>query len=489
MRVPSQLYSTSLALLTDFYQLTMAQAAWRTGVEGKETSFHLLFRETPFRGGYTIACGLEQAIDYVSSWRLSDEDVAYLAEVPARGGGPLFEEPFLEHLRGLHLACDIDAVPGGTLVFPQEPILRVRGPVVGCMLLESPLLNLINFPTLIATKAARVCQAARGDPVIEFGLRRAQGIDGALTASRAAYVGGCASTSNVLAGRLFGIPVSGTQAHSWVMLFGDEREAFRAFARAQPDESVFLVDTYHSLEGVRAAIEVGRELRAQGHEMVGIRLDSGDLAWLSNEARKLLDEAGFTGATITASNELDEHIISSLKEQGAKISAWGVGTRLVTGAGQGALGGVYKLSAVRDPEGAWQPRLKLSEQTAKISTPGVLQVRRFHKDGELVGDLIYDEELGCASTTLIDPLDPTRRKSIAPGTPHEDLLVPVVRQGAPVYEPPPLAEVRARTQRELSRMHAGIKRLVNPHLYPVGLEQKLHERRTRLILEARGAPA
>jgi nicotinate phosphoribosyltransferase len=223
--------------------------------------------------------------------------------------------------------------------------------------------------------------------------------------------------------------------------------------------------------------------------MVGIRLDSGDLAWLSKEARKLLDEAGFTGATITASNELDEHIISSLKEQGAKISAWGVGTRLVTGDGQGALGGVYKLSAVRDPEGAWQPRLKLSEQTAKISTPGVLQVRRFHKNGELVGDLIYDEELGCASTTLIDPLDPTRRKSIAPGTPHEDLLVPVVRQGAPVYEPPPLAEVRARTQRELSRMHAGIKRLVNPHLYPVGLEQKLHERRTRLILEARGAPA
>jgi nicotinate phosphoribosyltransferase len=464
MRVPSQLYSTSLALLTDFYQLTMAQAAWCTGVEGKEAAFHLLFREAPFRGGYTIACGLEQAIEYVSSWRLSDDDLAYLAEVPARGGGPLFEEPFLEHLRGLHLACDIDAVPEGTVVFPQEPLLRVRGPVVACMLLESPLLNLINFPTLIATKAARVCQAARGDPVIEFGLRRAQGIDGALTASRAAYVGGCASTSNVLAGRLFGIPVSGTQAHSWVMLFGDERKAFRAFACAQPDECVFLVDTYHSLEGVRAAIEVGRELRAQGHEMVGIRLDSGDLAWLSNEARKLLDEAGFTGATITASNELDEHIISSLKEQGAKISAWGVGTRLVTGA-------------------------DLSEQTAKISTPGVLQVRRFHKDGELVGDLIYDEELGCASTTLIDPLDPTRRKSIPPGTPHEELLVPVVRQGAPVYRPPPLAEVHARTQRELSRLHAGIKRFVNPHLYPVGLEQKLHERRTRLMLEARGATA
>jgi nicotinate phosphoribosyltransferase len=474
MRVPSQLYSTSLALLTDFYQLTMAQAAWCTGVEGKEAAFHLLFREAPFRGGYTIACGLEQAIEYVSSWRLSDDDLAYRSS----------------------RTCAASISPATSTPSPKVRWCSRRSRSCACAGPWSPAccssrrsLNLINFPTLIATKAARVCQAARGDPVIEFGLRRAQGIDGALTASRAAYVGGCAGTSNVLAGRLFGIPVSGTQAHSWVMLFGDERKAFRAFACAQPDECVFLVDTYHSLEGVRAAIEVGRELRAQGYEMVGIRLDSGDLAWLSNEARKLLDEAGFTGATITASNELDEHIISSLKEQGAKISAWGVGTRLVTGAGQGALGGVYKLSAVRDPEGAWQPRLKLSEQTAKISTPGVLQVRRFHKDGELVGDLIYDEELGCASTTLIDPLDPTRRKSIPPGTPHEELLVPVVRQGAPVYRPPPLAEVHARTQRELSRLHAGIKRFVNPHLYPVGLEQKLHERRTQLMLEARGATA
>src|SRR5438045_8379505 len=324
----------------------------------------------------------------------------------------MFERAFLDHLRELEPRVDIDAVPEGTAVFPQEPLLRVSGPIVPCMLLESPLLNLINFQTLIATKAARVCLAAEGDPVLEFGLRRAQGPDGALSAARAAYIGGCSATSNVLAGKLLGIPVRGTHAHSWVMLFDSEREAFAAYARAMPHNVVLLVDTYDTLQGVRNGIETGRWRRAQGRELSGIRLDSGDLAWLSIEARKLLDAAGFTRTVILASNELDENVIASLKQQGAQITAWGVGTRLVTGADDAALGGVYKLSAMRVDGGPWKGRIKLSDQSAKISVPGILQVRRFRAGGEFTGDLIYDVEDGEPSRTLVDMLDATRRKTV-----------------------------------------------------------------------------
>jgi nicotinate phosphoribosyltransferase len=323
--------------------------------------------------------------------------------------------------------------------------------------------------------------------VLEFGLRRAQGPDGALGAARAAYIGGCAATSNAVAGKLLGIPVRGTHAHSWVMLFDSEREAFEAYARAMPHNVVLLVDTYDTLQGVRQAIETGRWLRAQGRELAGIRLDSGDLAWLSIEARKLLDAAGFTKAVIYASNELDEEVIASLKQQGARIGAWGVGTRLVTGAPDAALGGVFKLSAVRAPGGPWKPRIKLSDQSAKISVPGVLQVCRFVADGEFAGDLIYDLEEGAPSRTLIDMLDPTRRKTIPPGAAQEDLLVPAARAGKLVSSPPSLAESRARTQRQLAQLHPGIKRFVNPHRYPVGVDARLHESRTRMILEARGA--
>jgi len=354
------------------------------------------------------------------------------------------------------------------------------------MLLETPLLDLINFQTLIATKAARVCLAAQGEPVIEFGLRRAQGIDGAVSAARAAYIGGCAATSDVLAGKLLGIPVRGTHAHSWVMLFDSEREAFAAYAKAMPHNVVLLVDTYDSLQGVRNAIETGRWLRSQGRELSGIRLDSGDLAWLSIEARKLLDAAGFTKTVIFASNELDEHVIASLKQQGAKIAAWGVGTRMITGAEDAALGGIYKLSAVRVRGGEWKRRIKLSEQSAKISVPGLLQIRRFSAGGEFIGDLIYDIEDGEPSRTLVDMQDATRRKTVPEDASQEDLLVPVTRAGRIVYNPPPLAESRARAARQLEHLHAGIKRLVNPHRYPVGLDPTLHDRRTKMILEARG---
>ena len=486
MRIPTELYRPSLALLTDLYQLTMAYAYWKSGMEPLEAAFHVSFRRNPFGGGFTVACGLEYAIDLIESLRFEEDDLAYLAEVRGSDGEKLFDRAFLDHLGSLRLACDVDAVPEGTLVFPLEPLVRVTGPILHAQLIETPLLNLVNFQSLIATKAARVVLAARGDPVLEFGLRRAQGLDGGLAASRAAWVGGCAATSNVMAGRLFGIPVSGTHGHSWVMAFDDELSAFRAYAEALPNNCIFLVDTYDTREGVRHAIQVGEELRARGHEMLGVRLDSGDLAWLSTEARKMLDEAGFTKARVLASNELDEHLVASLKEQGAAISAWGVGTRLVTGHPDAALGGVFKLTAVRRPGEAWRPKVKLSEQPIKTSIPGVLQVSRFRGDAEAVADVIFDVGMPPKGpVTMVDPLDPTRRRTIPAGTPSQDLLVPIFRAGRRVYDPPPLPEVRRRVSDELSRFHAGVKRFVNPHHYPVGLERGLHDLRTRLIVEAR----
>jgi nicotinate phosphoribosyltransferase len=490
MPVPSQLYRPSLALLTDFYELTMAYAAWKTGIDRKQASFTLSFRKNPFDGGFTVAAGLEHAIDLVAGLRFADDDLAFLAEQRGADGAPMFEDGFLEALRRLELDVDVDAVPEGTVVFPQEPLVRVSGAVIPGMLLETPLLTIVNFQTLIATKAARVCLAAQGEPVLEFGLRRAQGIDGGLAASRAAYVGGCAATSNTLAGKLYGIPVKGTHAHSWVMLHGNEREAFLEYARAMPGNCVFLVDTYGSLSGIDHAIEAGRWLRAQGKEMVGIRLDSGDLAWLSIQARRRLDEAGFPKAAILASNELDEGIIQSLKDQGATITVWGVGTRLVTGQGDGALGGVYKLGAVRASQDLpWEPRVKVSEQSSKTTIPGILQVRRFSHGGEFLADAIHDESIGLPSPcVIVDPLDPLRRREIPAGTPGEDLLVPVFRRGEQVYTPPPLGAVRARTGAQLARFHPGVKRFVNPHQFPVGLERALYDLRTQLVLEARRAP-
>ncbi|ACG74933.1 nicotinate phosphoribosyltransferase [Anaeromyxobacter sp. K] len=490
MSVPSQLYRPSLALLTDYYELTMAYAAWKSGAAGKQASFTLSFRANPFHGGFTVAAGLEHAMDLVSHLRFSDEDLAWLATQAGADGAPLFEAGFLDALRALEVDVDVDAVPEGTVVFPTEPLVRVTGPVIPCMLLETPLLAVVNFQTLVATKAARVCLAAGGDPVLEFGLRRAQGIDGGLAASRAAYVGGCAATSNTLAARLYGIPGKGTHAHSWVMLHAGEREAFLEYAKAMPANCVFLVDTYGSLDGIRNAVEVGRWLREHGHDLLGVRLDSGDLAWLSIQARRMLDEAGFPRAAVYASNELDEIIIQSLKDQGARIGVWGVGTRLVTGQDDGALGGVYKLGAVRaSADARWEHRVKVSEQAAKTTIPGLLQVRRFSGPQGFLADVVYDELTGLpASPVMVDPLDPTRRRQLAEGTPAEDLLVPVFRGGRQVYRPPPLDAVRARTQAQLARFHAGVKRFVNPHQFPVGLERELHDLRTELVLAARGAP-
>ena len=482
----------SSALFTDLYELTMAYAYWKSGIADREAAFHVIFRANPFGGGYAVACGLEDALGYLESFRFGRDDLDYLAGLAGNDGKPLFEEAFLRHLEALRPAWSVDAVPEGTVVFPLEPLARVQGPILQAQLLETALLNILNFQTLIATKAARVCEAARGDPVIEFGLRRAQGPDGGLSASRAAYVGGCAGTSNTLAGRRFGIPVRGTHAHSWVMAFDSEREAFQAYARAMPGNSVFLVDTYDTLRGVEHAVEAGRALRKAGHRLAGIRLDSGDLAYLSREARRILDEGGFAEAAIMASNELDEYVIESLKLQGAAIGLWGVGTHLATGAGDGALGGVYKLSAVRDgPDRPWRPKVKVSEQPFKTSVPGVLQVRRYRsgeRSGEyFAGDLIYDvDAVPEGEPVLIDPADGIRRKRIPPGSDWEDLLVPCVRHGRRVGETPGLERARARTRSQLDGLHPGIRRFRNPHAYPVGLESSLYAARLRLIAEARG---
>jgi nicotinate phosphoribosyltransferase len=481
------IYRDSLSLLTDLYQLTMAYGYWKSGTAEKQAAFHLFFRRNPFGGGFAVACGLGPALEYIQGLRFQEDDLAYLAELKGNDGRPLFEAAFLDHLREVRFCCDVDAIPEGTVVFAQEPLVRVTGPLLVAQLLETALLNLINFQTLVATKAARLRLAAGDDPILEFGLRRAQGIDGGLAAARAAYAGGCDATSNLLAGKVYGIPVKGTHAHSWVLSFGSELEAFEAYAEALPNNCVFLVDTYDTLQGVRHAVEVGRRLRGQGHEMIGVRLDSGDLAWLSREARRILDEGGFPKAQILASNDLDEQLIASLKQQGARIGVWGVGTRLVTAWGDPALGGVYKLTAIREPgSGDWEDRVKVSEQAVKTTNPGLQQVRRFRLGDEFVGDLIYDERrsLG-AAPVMVDPLDPTRRKAIPAGAEGEDLLAPVLRNGERVYDPPGLEAVRARLRGQLASFHEGVKRFVNPHQYPVGLEQDYFERKTRLVLEAR----
>ncbi len=476
------LYGTSLALLTDLYQLTMAYGYWRSGMADHEAVFHLFFRKNPFGGGYAIAGGLAPVVELLESLRFTESDRAYLATLTGNDGEPLFESGFLDWLGSLENSLEVHAVEEGTVVFPHQPLLRIRGPLALAQLLETPLLNVVNFQTLIATKAARVCQAARGEPVLEFGLRRAQGIDGGLASSRAAYLGGCAGTSNVLAGKLYGIPVRGTHAHSWVMCFDDELSSFEAYAAAMPNNCIFLVDTYNTEQGVRHAVEVGRKLRERGHEMVGIRLDSGDLTALSIAARRILDEGGFPEARVVASNDLDEYRITELKQNGATISVWGVGTRLATAWDQPALGGVYKLASIREPGGGWRDRIKLSEQAIKVSNPGMQQVRRVCRDGRMVGDVIYDVRHVPERWRAV-PVDGGEAHDAAMGE-AEDLLVPVFEGGRRVYEVPPLAVSRARTREQLQRLPASVRVLEAPAAYPVGLEVGLHATKLRLMAAA-----
>lgn len=478
MATLSGLYGSSLALLTDLYQLTMAASYWHAGLAQREAVFHLFYRRPPFDGQYAIAAGLENALEFLERFRFGESDLEYLASLRGNADRPLFSGEFLDELRRMRFACDVDAVPEGTLIFPHEPLIRVRGPIWQAQLLETPLLTLINFPTLIATKAARVCQAAQGDPVIDFGLRRAQGIDGGVTAARAAMIGGCAGSSNVLAGKLFDIPVRGTHAHSWVMAFDSEREAFQRYAEAMPDNAVFLVDTYDTVEGVRQAAAVGQDLRAGGHQMIGVRLDSGDLTQLSQAARRILDEHGLHEAKIVASNDLDERRIAQLKREGCQVNVWGVGTRLVTAHDDPSLTGVYKLAAIRDDDGGWRPKVKRSEQAAKSSNPGVQQVRRFWDGERMVGDCIHDLDHGCPAVPEIR--GPQGGWTALTGEP-EDLLEPVVQGGTVRKARPTLAVIRERTQRQLAALAPEVRRLENPEPYPCGLERRLAEVKQRLL--------
>jgi nicotinate phosphoribosyltransferase len=474
-------------LLTDLYQVTMAQGYFRCGMAEHEAVFHLTFRNLPFGGGFAIACGLDSVVDFLDRWRFSNDDIQYLRSLKGNDGKSLFNSDFLGYLGALRFSCDLDAIAEGTAVFGHEPLIRIRGPLIQCQLLETPLLALLNFQTLVATKAARIILAAEGDPVIEFGFRRSQGMNGSLAVARASYIGGCVGTSNVFAGRAYDIPVLGTHAHSWVMAFESEREAFFRYADALPNNCVFLVDTYDSISGVKHAIEAARRLEDKGYHIAGIRLDSGDLAALSIKARELLDEAGFSQAKIVASNELDEHRIRALKQAGAKIQVWGVGTRLATAYDQPALDGVYKLAGIRgDSASPWRFRIKLSENEAKVPNPGMQQVRRFfHGDTPFI-DVLYnleDPPREDWSYALLE--DPDRQQSVPGHSQWKDLLQPVFSAGQPVVERENIAECRKRTLSALGALEDRFRRFDAPDRYPVGLESRLDGLKRDLVAEAR----
>ena len=478
----AELYRPSLALWTDLGQLTMAFGYFKTGVAGRDASFSLFFRQHPFGGGFTVACGLAVFIDYLEQFRFELEDLDYLSTLRGNDAQPLFDDHFLDYLRQLRLECEVHAAAEGTVVFPHEPLVRVSGPLLQAQLLGAALHCIIDHPSRVATKAARICQAARGGTVLDLGLGRTSGIDGGLAASRAAYVGGVDATSNVLAGRLHGIPVQGTPAHSWIMAFDDEEEAFVAYASALPGNCVFLVEPCDTLEGVRRATRVGQQLHRRGYERIGVLLDSSDLGPLSAEARRILDAAGLDQASIVATGDLDEWSIENLRQQGARVDVWGVGSELAAAHDEPAVGGVYELSAIREPGGSWQPRVTRSQQAATVVHPGVHQVRRYRGRDGFVADAIYDAVAplgrGC---TIVDPLDATRRWDLSDELSFEDLLVPVFSQGRRVYDVPTLADARKRLKDQLAGFGEQITRLHDPQHYRVGVERSLHEIEMHLL--------
>lgn len=477
----------ALGLFTDLYEITMAEGFWRSGLGEMETCFTSFFRENPCEGGFSLVCGTGEIADLVERFRFDDDDISFLAglKTPVEGR-PMFGGEFLDWLSAWRPRVTVDAIREGELAFPREPVVRVTGPVIDCQLLEAPLLNVVNFETLVATKAARVCLAAAGRPVAEFGLRRAQGPDGALSASRAAYVGGCSSTSNVLAARRFGIPASGTHAHSWVMAFPDELSAFRAYAEASPYNCTLLVDTFDVVGGLRNAIVVGREMEARGHRLGGVRIDSGDLCALSIRARSMLDEAGLPYVKVIVSNDLDENLIQSLLAQGATVDGFGVGTKLVTCFDQPALSGVYKMSAKRMPGCGWTPVLKVSEQVYKRTIPGVQDLRRYcDGSGAPAADMICDASFPRETApTIVDVNDPLLTRTLE-GLGFREMLAPVVAGGERVAGPEDLAAVRDRSRESLERLDPSCKRFLNPQVYPVGIEQGLSALRREMIAAAR----
>jgi nicotinate phosphoribosyltransferase len=468
------------ALLTDLYELTMLAGYFDRGMQDKPAVFDLFFREPPFHGNYAIFAGLQPALDYLAELRFTDDDLAYLA------GLRLFKPAFLDFLGDFRFRGKITAPREGTVVFANEPLLTVEGPLAQAQFVETALLNIINFQTLIATKAARLTIAAGDATVIEFGLRRAQGPDGGLSASRAACVGGVRSTSNVLAGKLFDLPVRGTHAHSWVMAFPDELSAFRAYAECFPESTILLVDTYDTLKsGVPNAVTVGRELREAGHELRGIRLDSGDLAFLSKEARRLLDEAGFSQVKIVASSELDEHVIHSIRVEGGKIDIYGVGTHLATGAGEGgsALGGVYKLVRFDG-----QARMKVTSDIAKATIPDAKRLlRAIDPNGSFLMDIICrGGEEPRPGDLVFDPTNPARRKPIPLDCRLEEVRQVVMDEGRILHPSPSMNEMADHCAAQLRRLPEGSLRLINPHRYKVSITRELHDLRTVLMEDWEG---
>ncbi|MBM3289548.1 MAG: nicotinate phosphoribosyltransferase, partial [Candidatus Hydrogenedentes bacterium] len=432
-----------LALLTDFYELTMMAGYLKEDRADCRVCFEYFFRHLPPHGGFGVAAGLGPFLDYLEHLRFEDDDIAYLRSLR------MFDAAFLDYLRAFRPACTVRAVPEGTLVFPHEPIVQIEGAIFEAQLLETALLNMLNFQTLIATKAARVCLAADGDPVMEFGLRRAHGPDGGLSGSRAAYIGGCSSTSNVLAGKVYNIPVAGTQAHSWVMSFPNELDAFRAFARNYPERCVLLVDTYDTVEsGIPNAIQTFKEMRANGSNVrPAIRLDSGDLARLSKIAHRMMREAGFEDPLIVGSNDLDEDLIADLKRQGAKINAWGVGTHLITASDSPALSGVYKLVAI-EKDGAWQPRIKISSNLSKATNPGRKQIVRYYDPNDTpLCDVLYEMDEPFPHSGHVDGRDavqPHRATRLRNTARAEVLFETVFDRGVRTRPQPPVRDVRAR---------------------------------------------
>lgn len=469
-----------MALLTDFYELTMMAGQWREGRMAQQVSFDYFFRSLPPHTGFGVSAGLELFLDYLENLRFGEDDIAYLASLG------VFDREFLEYLRNFRPSCTVRAVPEGTLVFPFEPAVQVEGSILEAQLLETALLNLMNYSTLIAAKAARICLAANGEPVMEFGLRRAHGPDGGVTGSRAAHIGGCASTSNVLAGKCYGIPVSGTHAHSWVMSFSNELEAFRAFARQYPDRCILLVDTYDTIKsGVPNAITVFKELRAAGNNTrAAIRLDSGDLAKLSKLAHRMMTDAGLEDPLIIASNDLNEDLIADLKRQGAKINGWGVGTQLITAHDCPALGGVYKLTAVLGAEG-WQPRMKLSSNLEKATDPGRKQIVRYYDgDGRPLGDMLCLEGSRWPESGTIagrSQKHPHMAARIEGAARAEGLLRTVISGGRRLRPAEPLDTVRRRAQDQMDALPDEFKRLRNPEIYRVMLSEELGAVKDRML--------
>ena len=470
----------NLTLLTDLYQLTMGYGFYKNNKHEEEVVFDLFFRKNALIT-YSLAAGLEQAMEYLLNWRFDEEDIAYLRSLN------LFDEGFLEYLRNMKFTGDVYAVKEGTPVFPSEPILTIKAPLIQAQFAETALLNIINHQTLIATKSSKICRATQGKGmVMEFGLRRAQGPDAGINGARAAIIGGCSCTSNVLAGQKFGIPVAGTMAHSWVMDYPTEYDAFRAYADAYPDNCMLLVDTYDTLRsGVPNAIKVFEELQAEGHKPKGIRLDSGDLAYLSKEARRMMDEAGFTETIICVSGDLDERSINSLLQQGAKIDSWGVGTKLITSEDLPALGGVYKLAGVFGEDGELTPKIKLSDNTAKITNPGFKSLYRLYdrENGMAIADLItlHDEEVDDTKPlTLFHPVETWKEHEVE-NFYAETLQQTIVKGGKLVYEFPTLLEVQAYSKAQLAKFWEEYLRLDVPQVYKVDLSNKLHALKIGMI--------